>query len=473
MTDDRPPRAALVAVQLPDVDAAAFASSVAELGRLARTLGLEVVATVTQRRTALHAATVVGRGKLATLEALAGRPAGAASADGAASRDGDDSDGDDSVEGAADEGGESPRDVADAGDDELTSGTDGETAGRIEIVLVDHDITPSQARNLEKATGLEVLDRTAVILEIFRRHARSRVAKAQVEIVRLQYLVPRLRESGKGRDRQRGGIGGKGAGESSLELDRRKIRDRIAELSRELEALAEEQSTQRARRRDMSRVALVGYTNAGKSTLMRALTGSTVYVADKLFATLDTTVRTLMPESRPRVLVSDTVGFIDKLPHGLVASFKSTLDEALEAGLLAHVVDASDPAFERQMAVTAEVLAEIGAADVPRLLILNKIDRVGDAAAEASARAAMLARWPDAIVMSARRPGDVAALHARLVAFFSRALVEGDILVPYDRQHLRGQIFSECEVLGERYQDDGVVFRVRAPSAMLDRLRAA
>ena len=182
-----------------------------------------------------------------------------------------------------------------------------------------------------------------MILEIFQRHARSRAAKAQVEIVRLQYLAPRLRESGKGRDRQRGGIGGKGAGESNLELDRRKLRDRIAELTRELTALAEEQRTQRARRREMNRVALVGYTNAGKSTLMRALTGSEVYVADKLFATLDTTVRALGPPAHPRVLVSDTVGFIDKLPHGLVASFKSTLDEALEASLLAQVVDASDP----------------------------------------------------------------------------------------------------------------------------------
>ena len=212
-----------------------------------------------------------------------------------------------------------------------------------------------------------MLDRTAVILEIFHRHARSRAAKAQVEIVRLAYLAPRLREQGKGADRQRGGIGGKGAGESSLELDRRKIRDRIAELTRELDGLAEEQRTQRARRSEMNRVALVGYTNAGKSTLMRALTGSEVYVADKLFATLDTTVRPLVPATKPRVLVSDTVGFIEKLPHDLVASFKSTLDEALEAGLLAQVVDASDPNWERQLEVTTEVLAEIGAGDVPRL----------------------------------------------------------------------------------------------------------
>ena len=340
-------------------------------------------------------------------------------------------------------------------------------------MLVDHDISPSQARNLEKATGVEVLDRTAVILEIFRRHARSRAAKAQVEIVRLQYMVPRLREQGKGKDRQRGGIGGKGAGESSLELDRRKIRDRIAELTRELEAMAEEQRTQRARRRDMSRVALVGYTNAGKSTLMRALTGSEVLVADRLFATLDTTVRPLVPATRPRVLLSDTVGFIDKLPHGLVNSFKSTLDEALEAGLLLQVVDASDPNFERQLQVTTEVLAEIGAGDVPRLLLFNKIDRVGSPEAEEAARRALLARWPEAMVLSARRPDDVTQLHARLVGFFNRDLVEGEVHVPYDRQQLRGEIFAACEVLEESYDDRGVIFRVRARPEMLERLQAA
>jgi GTPase len=220
-------------------------------------------------------------------------------------------------------------------------------------------------------------------------------------------------------------------------------------------------------------VALVGYTNAGKSTLMRALTGSEVYVADKLFATLDTTVRALTPETRPRILVSDTVGFIDKLPHGLVASFKSTLDEALEAGLLAHIVDASDPGFERQLEVTAEVLAEIGAADVPRLVVFNKIDRVGDPAAEEAARAALLLRWPEAIVLSARRPADITLLRARLIAFFARDLVQGEVRVPYSRQQLRGDIFASCEVLGERYEDDVVVFDVRAHPAVIERLRAA
>jgi GTP-binding protein HflX len=454
------PMAAILAVQLPDVDDAAFTASITELARLARTMGLEVAVTVTQRRSSLHPATVVGSGKLGVLLGWTGT----AAVDGDADEDEDEEsggDGDAEADGDAD------------ADEEEEEGDEGAAGRGVKVVLVDHEISPSQARNLEKVTGVEVMDRTAVILEIFRRHARSRAAKAQVEIVRLQYLAPRLREAGKGKDRQRGGIGAKGAGESSLELDRRKLRDRIAELTRELAAMSEEQRTQRARRREMNRVALVGYTNAGKSTLMRALTGSEVYVADKLFATLDTTVRALSPEGYPRVLVSDTVGFIDKLPHGLVASFKSTLDEALEAGLLLQVIDASDAAFVHQLQVTSDVLEEIGAGAVPRLLVFNKIDRVGDEAAEVATTVRLMTRWPDAIVMSARRPEDVTHLRSRLLAFFARDLIEGELRVPYDRQKLRGEIFASSQVLDERYDESDVIFRIRTDPATLDRLRAA
>ena len=228
-------------------------------------------------------------------------------------------------------------------------------------MLVDHDLTPTQQRNLEKATGADVLDRTSVILEIFHRHAKTREARLQVEIARLRYLAPRLREGGGGGDRVRGGVGGKGAGESALELDRRRIRDRIAELKHELSRIEGGAKTRRERRSELPTVALVGYTNAGKSSLMRALTSTEVYVADKLFATLDTTVRRLVPPTEPPILVTDTVGFIKKLPHDLVASFRSTLDEAGDADLLLHVVDAGDPAHADQLAVTREVLAEIGA----------------------------------------------------------------------------------------------------------------
>ena len=283
---DKPRRAVLAAVQLSDVTDQEFESSLDELRALAKTLGVTVVGQVTQKRSSFDSGAYLGSGKREELKTLVGTPKVAA---------------------AGDE------------DEEAEEKEEAEEEAKprfADTILVDHEISPSQARNLEKETGCEVFDRTMVILDIFHRHARSRAAKAQVEIVRLSYLAPRLRETGRGKDRQRGGIGGKGAGESDLELDRRKIRDRVAELQGEIEAMEEERRTQRQRRREKSllaRVALVGYTNAGKSTLMRALTGSEVYVADKLFATLDTTVRTLHPETVPRILVSDTVGFIRDL----------------------------------------------------------------------------------------------------------------------------------------------------------------
>jgi GTP-binding protein HflX len=196
---------------------------------------------------------------------------------------------------------------------------------------------------------------------------------------------------------------------------------------------------------------------------MRALTGNQVLVADKLFATLDTTVRALHPESVPRVLVSDTVGFIKNLPHGLVASFKSTLDEALEAALLCHVVDASDPGFERQLEVTEEVLAEIGAKAVPRLLVFNKIDRGGDAAA-------LRAKYPGSIVMSARNEADIAKLREAIIAFFERDLIEAEIFLPWSAQNRRGEIFSSCKVLEERADGEGAFLRVRGESEAVKRL---
>ena len=269
-------------------------------------------------------------------------------------------------------------------------------------------------------------------------------------------------------------MGGRGAGESHTELDRRKIRDRIAELQLEIVAMEAERKIQRARRQGRqapASVALVGYTNAGKSTLMRALTGSEVLVANKLFATLDTTVRTLYPESVPRVLVSDTVGFIKNLPHGLVASFKSTLDEALDAALLLHVIDASDPGFERQLEVTDTVLAEISADAVPRIRVFNKIDHVGDAAAQAECEAALRAKYPGCIVMSARRPDEVARLRQTIVAFFQQDLIEAELLLPWSAQQLRGDIYSHCQVLEERAEEDGSWFRVRGEPEKLRSLR--
>jgi GTP-binding protein HflX len=223
----------------------------------------------------------------------------------------------------------------------------------------------------------------------------------------------------------------------------------------------------RQRREEQNKVALVGYTNAGKSSLMRALTGSGVMVADRLFATLDTTVRALQPETRPRILVSDTVGFIKKLPHELVASFRSTLDEARDAELLLHVVDASDAAFPAQIEVTRAVLDEIGAQG-PRLLLLNKIDRV-----DAERRAALAAEHPDALLLSAKDPEDVARLHGRVRDFFERDMVEAELAIPYARQKLGAEIHASCRVLSEAHDEHGTRVRLRARPEVLARLRAA
>jgi GTP-binding protein HflX len=460
------PRAAVLGVQLPDVADDEFEASLRELERLANTLGLHVVARVTQRRSALATATVVGAGKLKELGELTGGPGEVPTyaPPGKKKKRADAQDDDEGA--AADATSAEPTDDAQAGDS--STAAPAKRAEKISVVLVDHDLSPGQTRNLEKATDAEVLDRSMVILSIFQRHARTREARMQVEIAQLSYMAPRLREAGAGQDRQRGGIGGKGAGESALELDRRRIRDRIAELRHDLEIVEREADTRRNRRsgNETSTVALVGYTNAGKSSWMRALTGDEVYVADQLFATLGTTVRVLKPETRPRVLISDTVGFIKKLPHDLVASFRSTLQEARAADLLLHIVDAADPAFREQYRVTREVLAEIGAGDNPALLVLNKADKL-----DAEHRAVLQQEFPEAAVVSARLHGDVQQLHARIVAFFERGMEEAEFVIPFSRQRHVALLHEHGRVLEERYEEDGARVRVRAPAAALGWLR--
>ncbi len=460
--NEKPARAIVAGVQLPGVSDVEFESSLIELRELAKTLGFSLVGTFTQKRDHFDTTAYLGIGKRQEMRRFVENEpepeadTESASASGQSKR-------------AAKSGASRAKEAA-------QSAADPETR-RADIVLVDHEISPSQARNLEIEVGCEVMDRTMVILEIFHRHARSRAARAQVEIARLGYMAPRLREAAKlagPKGRQRSGTGGRGAGEAHSELDRQKIRNRIAELQEEIKAMDVERQTQRARRQErqgLARVALVGYTNAGKSTLMRALTGSEVLVANKLFATLDTTVRALFPESVPRVLVSDTVGFIKNLPHDLVASFKSTLEEAAEASLLLHVIDASDPGFERQLAVTDEVLREIGAQAVPRIRIFNKIDCVGEAAAQAAHETALRIRYPDCVVMSARREGDVAKLREAVQAFFQKDLVEAEFFLPWSAQQMRGEIFASCEVLEERADNEGTFFRVRSKPETLDGMR--
>jgi GTP-binding protein HflX len=438
------PRAILVGIQIPGVDDLAHAADIEELGRLVKTLGYDVVGTISQKRDDIGGGTVLGKGRLEELAAMTGGTGVVGSM--AIQRKS-------KARERFEDSGEKPN--------ARPIEPDPEAPAKPEFVIVDHDISPSQARNLERATGAQVLDRTGVIVEIFHRHAHSREAKLQVEIARLKYVSPRLRESSGGGRQQ-----GVGAGESDLELDRRKIRDRLAELKDQLGDIQRDNDQRRSARRDQLRVALVGYTNAGKSSLMRALTGSEVLVADKLFATLDTTVRALQPEAKPRVLVSDTVGFIKKLPHDLVASFRSTLAEALEASLLLFVVDASDPTYQSQLEVSRSVLREIGADIVPWRLLLNKIDRVSEAD-----RAALRAKHPDAILLSAKSPEDVAALRETIIGFFETAMVDDQLVLPYAKQGLLSEVYENARVLSEDYDATGRIMKVRGLPGAIARLR--
>ncbi len=397
-TEEPQPRAVLVGVPLDDED-----DSLTELGQLAKTLGYDVVDQLVQRRRSLSGPYVLGEGKLEDLKQLCEED--------------------------------------------------------VEAVIFDCELTPSQVSNLQTACGVEVMDRTGVIVTIFSRHARTREARLQVEIARLKYLAPRVRKAGRGPTAR----ADKG-GETALELDKRRIRDRIAELKKELGSIADEAAANRSRRAEERCVALVGYTNAGKSSLMRALTGSQVLVEDKLFATLDTTVRTLQPETVPKILVSDTVGFIRKLPHDLVASFRSTLEEARNAWLLLFVVDASDPDFRSQLQVTREVLDELGAGEIESRLVLNKIDRL-DSLAE------LREEFPEGWFVSAKDPASVEELRARVVGSFEADMVEEEIFVPYALSRVVGQLRAQVNVLGERHSDEGTFVMVRTEESRLAGLR--
>lgn len=456
MSENKISKAILVGLQLPSSSSQETEESLAELTRLVTTLGYKVVGQITQKRSSPKMATVLGEGKLTELARWTGGTGVVASSvvrkkSKAAMKWEADTEADTEMETEPES---EPETESDAANPQETA----------EIVIVDTELSPSQLRNLESAAGVPVLDRTGVIIEIFSRHARTKAARLQVEIARLTYVAPRLRETGGGDDRQGGG--GKGAGETSLELDRRKIRDRIKELREELAAISNEHQVRRAQRQTELSVALVGYTNAGKSSLMRAMTGSEVLVADKLFATLDTTVRPLHPESRPKVLLSDTVGFIKKLPHDLVASFKSTLDEALNASLLLFVVDSSDPSFRSQLEVTRKVLSEVGADEVPHLLILNKQDRLLP-----EQRQQLQREFPEGVFVSTRSPEDLKFLREKILSYFEKDMVDGELFFDYTSQGMAAEIRAKMKVLSESFSDKGLTLRVRGTPEDLGRIK--
>ncbi len=403
----------LVAVALPGDDDEAVDASLDELALLVDTAGADEVARLVQRRDAPDHTWYVGKGKAEELK-------------------------------------------------ELCLAVDADT------VVFDNELAPAQQFNLEKLLGRTAIDRTAVILDIFGQNAHTMEGKAQVELALLRYRLPRLRRGAKAKlSQQRGGVGGRfGSGETKIETDRRRIMRRITKLERELDSLAETRTLQRQgrQRSGLASVAIVGYTNAGKSTLLNRLTDSGVLTEDRLFATLDPTTRRLaLPGGEP-VLLTDTVGFISRLPHGLVESFKGTLEVAAQADYLVHVVDASAPDPEGQIAAVHEVLREIAAADVPELLVINKADLAPGAAKE------LLADHPGSVVVSAVT-GEGIDGFLRVIGDRLRALaVVYELVIPYDRGDVLAMVHREGEVVSTADGDTEWTVRARLSDPSAGRL---
>jgi GTP-binding protein HflX len=396
-------------------------NSLAELAALAETAGSMVLEALMQRRSRPDQATYVGRGKVAELHEIV-----------------------------------------------MATGAD--------TVICDGELSPSQLRKLETQVKVKVIDRTALILDIFAQHAKSREGKAQVELAQLQYLMPRLRGWGEAMSRQAGGrigaggggIGTRGPGESKLETDRRRIRTRIARLRREIELMRTVRITKRSARRANSvpGVAIAGYTNAGKSSLLNALTGAGVLVEDALFATLDPTTRRATTADGRIFTYSDTVGFVRHLPHQLIEAFRSTLEEVAEADLILHVVDGAHADPEQQVASVREVLGEVGADKISELLVVNKVDTAGE---EELLRLKRL--WPDAVFVSARTGTGLDDLRVAVEARLPRPAVELRLLVPYDRGDLVAAIHDRGEVLSTEHRDAGTELWVRVPEFLAAQLR--
>jgi GTPase len=331
----------------------------------------------------------------------------------------------------------------------------------VDTVIFDDELSPAQSRNLEKAFNCKVLDRTSLILDIFARRARTREGKLQVELAQLQHLLPRLTRFWDHLSRQKGGIGMRGDGETQLETDRRRVQDRIARIARELEEVRQHRDTQRqGRRRNLWPLAsIVGYTNAGKSTLLNALTGASVVAEDRLFATLDPTTRRLRLPTNQNVLLSDTVGFIRKLPHTLVEAFKATLEEVVEAELLLHVVDLSHPQASQQLLAVNAVLEEIGAAGKPTLMVFNKTDCLG-------ARDLLpqyLERFPNGVGLSARTGEGLAALLGELGSMLRPVRELVDLAIPHHQAAVIARLHSLGQVVERDYSGALARFKARVP----------
>jgi len=416
--DNRTPVERAVLVSAPDrtLDPRIAREHIEELGRLTDTAGGEVVGIVQQRVAAPHPRFYIGDGKV----------------------------------------------------DELRDEVRGSEA---DLVIFDEELSPAQGKNLEDRLEVRVMDRSELILDIFATRARSREARLQVELAQLQYLLPRLKRMWSHLSRIRGGIGLRGPGETQLETDRRLIGTRIADLRRKLARVALARESQRKARQGKFRAALVGYTNAGKSSLLQALSGSDLFVEDRLFATLDSATRTVDLGSGHQALVTDTVGFIRKLPHHLVASFRSTLEEAREADVLLHVIDASHPDAEEQRQVVMDVLEELELDERPQILVFNKVDRLTHAEEAAARERVRAVDGATAVFVSAHRPESLGALREALRARARARFHQVRLQLSAQDGGTLAAIYREGEVIDRRDEGAVIDLTARVPTALLGRLR--
>jgi len=409
-------RAVLVGAPLKSLDEEIAQEHLAELTRLTDTAGGEVVDIVRQRIDAPHPRFYVGKGKVEELR-------------------------------------------------ESVSGADAN------LVIFDDELTPAQGKALEDRIGVRVVDRAELILDIFATRARTGEAKMQVELAQLQYLLPRLKRMWTHLSRIRGGVGLRGPGETQLESDRRLIGRRIADLRKKLQDVAQARAVQRQSRTGTFRVALVGYTNAGKSSLLRALSGTDLFVEDRLFATLDSATRSVDLGQGFETLVTDTVGFIRKLPHHLVASFRSTLEEAREADVLAHVIDASYPRWEEQKTVVEEVLVDLELEDRPQVLVFNKVDRLTHAEEDALSRRVRAFDDTPAVFLSAFRPETLEPIRALFKARIRGGLCHLSVRVGAHDGETLAMLYREGEVFGQSQDEDVIELEIRVSQALAGRLR--
>lgn len=411
-------RAITIGVLFKDDPAEVLESDLDELSRLLETLGVETVSSVIQHRESQSARTLIGSGKVEEIRALI-------------------------------------------------------QSSQADLVVFDGDLSPTQARNLEVDLKTEVTDRTGVILQIFSQNARTHEAKLQIELAGLEYSLPRLKRQWTHLSRTRGGRGFMGGdGETQLETDKRYIREKIQLVKAKLDKIKAQRSTQKKSRHKFFSVAIVGYTNSGKSTLLNSMTASEVYVADKLFATLDPSTRIIKPDEKPAILFSDTVGFIKKLPHSLVASFRSTFEEIRDADLLLHVVDISDPDYKTRMTDTLTVLKELELDKMQRLIVFNKVDLKKDTPVQLKMIQSV---YPASVMVSAAKNLGIEDLKRRIYEFFAKHMQEMHIRVTFGCESILEKLYELTRVIHTEYSDSEIKVHFRGATRdinyILDQLR--